>query len=53
MTKTDLATIKWWETDWYREWERLSERDYHGKRGGYWHCYYNAKNVLIYEYVDM
>ena len=55
MTKTEKVTKthEWWNEEWYKEWERLARRDYHGKRCGYWYCYYNKNGELIYKYVDM
>lgn len=51
--KTTQKNEDWWESDWYKEWLELAKRDYHGKREGYWACYYNSKNELIYVYVHM
>jgi hypothetical protein len=30
----DTPIPPWWESEWYREWEQLARRDYHGKIGG-------------------
>ena len=56
--KIDLVTMtetpsNWWETDWYRQWETLAKEEYHGKKDGYWKCYYNEENQLTYRYVNM
>ena len=49
-----MMTSNWWTEDWYQEWLRLSKRDYHNsKPKGFWVCYYNDKNQIIYEFVDM
>ena len=51
---TTTEKTKWWESDWYKEWEkRAKESHVEIKLDGYWVCYNNEKNELIYEYVRM
>jgi hypothetical protein len=54
MTTTSLEQKmpNWWNTEWYKEWERLSKKTSQ-TRVGKWVCFYNEKNELVYEYVDM
>jgi len=52
-TKIISKTPEWWEQEWYKEWLQLARKDYHGKRCGYWFCYFNKDGELIYEYVPM
>jgi len=53
MKTTKTTNSNWWDEEWFAEWLRLAKRDYHGKREGYWVCYYNRTGELIYEYVYM
>jgi len=53
-TTTNLTSSNWWDSEDHKEWLELAKKDYHDTRPkGYWTCYYNSKNELIYEYVDM
>lgn len=31
ISAADIMYPKWWESDWYKEWEKISKRDYHGQ----------------------
>ena len=45
---------EWVNSEWYKEWERLAAASHvETKVDGYWVCYNNEKNELIYEYVRM
>ena len=41
----------WVENDWYKQWLELAKRDYHGKRDGYWICYFDKEKKLQYLYI--
>lgn len=50
---TSQNSNNWQNSDWYKEWIKLAIQDYHGNHVGYWICYNNSENDLIYEYIDM
>jgi len=46
------GSVDWQDSDLYKEWNRLVSEDARGKRsGGYWTCYYNERNEIVYEYI--
>lgn len=44
---------KWWETEWYREWERLARESNarSPKREGCWIAFFTEDGTLVYKYV--
>lgn len=52
MTTMMNSKNDWTNSSWYKEWEQIARKDYHGNRIGYWSCYYNVKKELIYFYVS-
>ena len=42
----------WESSNWYKEWLELAKKDYHGKRCGYWYCYFDRYEKLQYDYVE-
>lgn len=48
-----MTTTETMKKEWLDKWEELAKKDYHGKRDGYWRCYYNEKNEIVYEYISI
>jgi sugar diacid utilization regulator len=44
---------KWQNSDWYKEWKKLSKRDYQGRKCGIWKCYVDNNKELHYKYEEI
>lgn len=50
---TGMMMNNWWNSDWHKEWVELCNQRPIQKRIGYWICYYDKENKLIYEYIKL